>query len=255
MQSLDIQLSESDPDIAVVIGGDGTFSYFGRKLGLPMLLVGVPNNDILGSKSRLAEISLKNLSKTLTTISKGKYLVEKKRMLDLRYGSLPAVSILTDVYLERGIFSGCIRYSISISKKNTKLKDSQLHKPLFTDFVIGNGVIISTSFGSSGYYSYLDRLHDHTRKSIELFDDNKLGICHILPTFAVRRMGNKGKFKDLSSPRYTVSSSSTIDITITRKANIRLYGTTFHSRGIRVNWKNPIQVTSSSKIAKIIRLL
>ena len=54
-------------------------------------------------------------------------------------------------------------------------------KPIFTDFVIGNGVIISTSFGSSGYYSYLDRIGKPKKKPMELFDDNKLGICHILP--------------------------------------------------------------------------
>lgn len=156
LHSLNLQISETDPDIALVIGGDGTFSYYGRKLSIPMLFIGVPSDEILGSKSRLAEISLPVLPMALRKIMKGNYLVTEKRMLDITYGTSPVTSVLTDVYLERGLFAGCIRYSISISSnnKNTNKKN----KSEFIEYVIGNGVIISTSFGSSGYYSYLDRI-------------------------------------------------------------------------------------------------
>jgi NAD+ kinase len=217
-----------------------------------MLFIGVPNNEILGSKSRLAEIHLQDLPKALRRIAKGNYVVTEKRMLDVRYGTLPVISILTDVYLERGLFAGCIRYSISISSdKNTYKKN----KSTFTDYVIGNGVIISTSFGSSGYYSYLDRIKNPKQNSSELFDDNKLGICHILPTFAVRRIGDGANYKEIVPIRYTVpaSSSSTIEITVIREANIRLYGTTVHSKGVKITWNKPVTVTSSTKTAKIIR--
>ncbi|WP_415310910.1 hypothetical protein [Candidatus Nitrosocosmicus sp. FF01] len=73
LRSLDFKISESDPDIALIIGGDGTFSYYGRKLTIPMLFIGVPNNEILGSKSRLAEIHLQDLPKALRRIAKGNY--------------------------------------------------------------------------------------------------------------------------------------------------------------------------------------
>ncbi|WP_415310909.1 hypothetical protein [Candidatus Nitrosocosmicus sp. FF01] len=167
---------------------------------------------------------------------------------------MPVISILTDVYLERGLFAGCIRYSISISSdKNTYKKN----KSTFTDYVIGNGVIISTSFGSSGYYSYLDRIKNPKQNSSELFDDNKLGICHILPTFAVRRIGDGANYKEIVPIRYTVpaSSSSTIEITVIREANIRLYGTTIHSKGVKITWNKPVTVTSSTKTAKILHLV
>ena len=255
LQSLDLQISEIDPDIALVIGGDGTFSHYGRKLSIPMLFIGVPTDEILGSKSRLAETSLQNLTKTLRNIAKGNYVVSEKRMLDVRYGASPVISVLTDIYLERGLFAGCIRYSISITSKKIDKKNKNNSKPIFRDYVIGNGVIISTSFGSTGYYSYLDRIKNPKQKPSELFDDNKLGLCHILPTFATRLMSDGVNYKKIIPIRYTVPVSSTIDITVIREANIRLYGTTIHSKGVKISWNNPITVTSSSKTAKIIRLV
>lgn len=255
LQSLDLQISEIDPDIALVIGGDGTFSHYGRKLSIPMLFIGVPTDEILGSKSRLAETSLQNLTKTLRNIAKGNYVVSEKRMLDVRYGASPVISVLTDIYLERGLFAGCIRYSISITSKKIDKKNKKNSKPIFRDYVIGNGVIISTSFGSTGYYSYLDRIKNPKQKPSELFDDNKLGLCHILPTFATRLMSDGVNYKKIIPIRYTVPVSSTIDITVIREANIRLYGTTIHSKGVKISWNNPITVTSSSKTAKIIRLV
>jgi NAD+ kinase len=256
LHSLDLKISETDPDIALIIGGDGTFSYYGKNLSIPMLFIGVPTNEILGSKSRLAEIPLQNLPKTLRRIAKGNYAVTERRMLDVRYGTLTVKSVLTDVYLERGLFAGCIRYSISIisnmiDNKNTDNKS----KSTFTDYVIGNGVIISTSFGSSGYYSYLDRIKNPKQNPSELFDDDKLGVCHILPTFATRRLSDGTNYREIVPIRYTVPVSSTIEITAIREANIRLYGTTVHSKGVKVAWNKPVAVTSSTKTAKIIRLV
>lgn len=256
LDSLNLKISETDPDIALIIGGDGTFSYYGKKLSIPMLFIGVPTNEILGSKSRLAEISLQNLPKTLRRIAKGNYIVTERRMLDVMYGASTVKSVLTDVYLERGLFAGCIRYSISITSNKIDNKNTnEKSKLAFTDYVIGNGVIISTSFGSSGYYSYLDRIKDTKQNPSELFDDEKLGVCHILPTFAIRRLRDGTNYRETVPVRYTVPVSSTIEITAIREANIRLYGTTVHSKGIKIKWNKPVTVTTSTKTAKIIRLV
>jgi NAD kinase len=143
------------PDIAIVVGGDGTFSYYGRTLSIPMLFVGVNEKDILGSKARLAHIFFDDLAKSLVAIKEGRYIIDERRMFSLNYGTNGSKDILTDVYLERGIFSGCIRYAVSVYAID-KFKCSTNEK--FTDYAIGNGVIISTSFGSGGYYSYPDRI-------------------------------------------------------------------------------------------------
>ncbi|CAN5584849.1 hypothetical protein BH23THE1_BH23THE1_16980 [soil metagenome] len=255
LRSLNLQISETSPDMALVIGGDGTFTYYGRKLSIPMLFIGVPSNEILGSKSRLAKISLQNLPKSLRSIEKGNYAITKRKMLEVKYDKSPAVNVLTDIYLERGLFAGCIRYSISVVKKNKNMENGEPKRTVFTDYAIGNGVIISTSFGSGGYYSYIDRILNPNKKSYELFDDTKVGICHILPTFIARYKGNNVDHRQLlSSIRYVVPIDSIIDIVSVRDANTRLYGATIHSKGIEVKWNKSINITASAKTASIVHL-
>jgi NAD+ kinase len=254
--SLGLQISKSNPDIALVIGGDGTFSYYGRRLSVPMLFVGVPTSEILGSKSRLAKVSIHNLPEALQGLKKGNYVITERRMLEVIYEDYSSTSVLTDVYLERGIFAGCIRYSVTVTNNSNKTghRANSSSGYNFTDFVIGNGVIISTSFGSGGYYSYLDRIKRPKKRPITLFNDSRLGICHILPTFGARRLKDNKEYEETIPIRYTVPFDSIIEIKIIRETNSRLYGTTIHSKGIKISWNKPIIVTSSPKIAKIIHL-
>ena len=129
---------------------------------------------------------------------------------------------------------------------------------------MGNGVIISTSFGAHGYYSYLDsitqgRLNDNYKSNnSSQFSDNKLGVCHIIPTFLARKMnlGNKKERTVVrgSCIRYTVPNQSIIKISLTRNADVRLYGTTENSRGLAITSNVEILIGPSRRTAKIIRL-
>jgi NAD kinase len=165
VESTGVSYSNRDPDMAIVVGGDGTFGYYGKKVHIPMLFVGVNDNDVLGSKARLAELSFDDLHKALSEIKKGNYRLEKRTMFcvcikhknndNKKEGRIErATDILTDVYIERGIFSRCIRYALTMRKANPGYHT--LKK--FVEYAIGNGVIVSTSFGACGYYSYLDRI-------------------------------------------------------------------------------------------------
>lgn len=69
IQSTGVSYSTRDPDIAIVVGGDGTFGYYGRTLSIPMLFVGFNDPDVLGSKAKLAEILFHDLSKALSDIN------------------------------------------------------------------------------------------------------------------------------------------------------------------------------------------
>jgi NAD kinase len=146
-QSVHISYSEKDPDIAIVIGGDGTFGYYGRMLHVPMLFVGINDPNILGSKAKLASVSYDCLARALISIKSGRYFVDKRRMFSLNYGKEKSVDILTDVYLERGNFSHGIRYALSAF--STVGSNPERLSKKFTEYVIGNGVIISKSFGSA----------------------------------------------------------------------------------------------------------
>jgi NAD+ kinase len=253
--------SGTHPDIAIVVGGDGTFSYYGRTLSIPMLFVGVNEKDILGSKARLAHIFFDDLAKSLVAIKEGRYIIDERRMFSLNYGTRRYKDILTDVYLERGIFSGCIRYAVSVYAID-KFKCSTNKK--FTDYAIGNGVIISTSFGSGGYYSYPDRIklwnkNNNNRTIINKFSDNKIGICHILPTFLVwkverERNRNKQHQQIMSYIQYTMPFQSAIKIYLLRDANVRIYGTTADSRGDAIGLNNEITIRRLNRTAKIIQL-
>lgn len=261
---MNLSYSEKDPDIAVVVGGDGTFGYYGRTLRIPMLFVGVNDPDILGSKAKLAAVSFDELSKALMCIKLGRYFVDKRRMFSLTCGTKKLVDILTDVYLERGTYSHGIRYALSVISKN-KLKQSS--RQTFREYAIGNGVIISTSFGSGGYYSYpqrikLDRYNDNYTSIQKRFSDSKIGICHIIPTFLLR-LGNEGEGKKYNNNnnrrvsdqiQYTVPSESTIKINLIRDADVRLYGISDDSKGTAIGIKTEISISRSNRIAKIIQL-
>ena len=196
-----------------------------------MLLVGVNDKDIIGSKARLAEVLFEDLPKALDDINNGNYTLDKRRMFsvsikhennDNQNGIEGAIDILTDIYIERGIFSRCIRYALSVSIREANSEYQTLKK--FAEYAIGNGIIISTSFGARGYYSYLDRItagirnnnnksnnnksnnnksnnNKSNNNSIQTFPDNRLGICHIIPTFLVRKL-SLGKRKENKKKRH-----------------------------------------------------
>ncbi|MDQ3851257.1 MAG: hypothetical protein M3299_00310 [Thermoproteota archaeon] len=114
--------SPKEPDVAIVVGGDGTFGYYGRILAVPMLFVGVKESEILGSRARLAETMYDCLDKTLFAINAGRYRIAEKRMLSVNFGGQDS-HVLTDVYLERGEFAGCIRYLLQVKKEDSLFKE------------------------------------------------------------------------------------------------------------------------------------
>jgi NAD kinase len=247
IESAGASYSRKDPDVAIVVGGDGTFGYYGRTLSIPMLFVGVRDNSIAGSRAKLAELFYDNLTGAVHAIEDGRYSVEEKKMISVCLNG-HSVDVLTDVYLERGKFAGCLRY-VTMVKPSGRIKFIR-----FGDYAIGNGVIVSTSFGAGGYFSYPNRLLPYPQASIgpASFDDNRIGICHIIPTYLVRK--TNGTTRQNSLVRYTVPRQSIVEIKLLRDANARLYGTTIHSKGVAVRRGDIVTVTPSRRTAKIIRL-
>jgi NAD kinase len=235
------QYSSGSPDIGIVVGGDGTFGYYGRTLDLPLLFVGVKEPGMLGSRARLAEVTFDKLEDALQLIKAGKYSVAERRMLRVGLRG-KYTDVLTDIYLERGSFSGCMRYIVSIYRGGSlRLKE----------YAIGNGVIISTAFGSGGYYSYPNRLGSVNWNYKEEFSEGMIGVCHIIPTYLVREREGIRRLRNKLS--YTVPFHSLIRINLARDTDTRLYGTTDHSCGIRLRYEDTVTITGSDKKAKIIR--
>lgn len=248
IKSAGASYSQEDPDIALVVGGDGTFGYYGRTLSIPMLFVGVKEAGVIGSRARLAEIFYDDLVRALHDIEAGRHSVVEKKMFSARLNKRHSVDVLTDVYLERGKFAGCLRYATMV-KPSGRSKFSP-----FSDYAIGNGVIISTSFGAGGYFSYPARLQSGERGSMGPagFGDDRIGICHIIPTYLLRK--RKGITSQSNKIRYTVPLCSTVQIKLLRDANARLYGTATNSKGVPVRLGDTITVTPAKRTAKIIKL-
>jgi len=118
VESAGVSYSNRDPDMAIVVGGDGTFGYYGKKLNIPMLFVGVNDNDVLGSKARLAELLIDDLHKALSEIKKGNYRLEKRMMscVSIKHKNSDnknegrierATDILTDVWHFLTVYKVC----------------------------------------------------------------------------------------------------------------------------------------------------
>lgn len=126
-------------DMAIVLGGDGTILRAARMLNATEIpLVGVN----MGKKGFLAEIEPQNLIYFLEKLVAGKYQLENRMMLHthlLRKNEiLNSFVALNDVVISRGPFSRIIRLNTFINKD-------------FLQSFPGDGVIIATPTGSTGY--------------------------------------------------------------------------------------------------------
>lgn len=240
IQRAGVTYSRSNPDVAIVVGGDGTFGYYGRTLEVPLLFVGVHESGVLGSKAKLAEVMFDKLEGALRDIEGGRFAIEERRMIRVSLNE-KSTDVLTDVYVERGIFSGCLRYAVSVGTGK---------EGVFKEYAIGNGIIFSTAFGSRGYYSYPERLTTSLQRGAKIPED-RIGICHIMPVLLVRE---KNKRTARQNPRYTVPFQSRIQVRLVRDTNTRLYGTTMHSRGVAVKRGDTVVISGSERVARIIKM-
>ena len=119
--------------------------------------------DPVGSKASLAELFFDKLNYGIRKIEEGNYYIENRTLISVDYCGR-CEDVFTDVYLERGNFGGCLRYLVSLNTKKRKHNEFR-----FSDYAIGNGVIICTATGSSGYYSYPQRI---TSKATPYYKDS-----------------------------------------------------------------------------------
>ncbi len=237
-----VEYSQTKPSFGVVVGGDGLFSHQGRQLGIPLLFVGTKSRRPTDSKARLAEVYLTGLEAALREIKQGKFAVVKHRRLEvwISDGTFRG-EIFTDVSLEKGADSNCIRYTVDVRGKGVD----------FTDSAVSNGIVITTAAGSAGYYSYLDKLDRGDRLEPERYSvigEDHVGVCHIAPTYTSRSGTKRHPL------RYTVPWGSTFKITLMRDADAHLFGVTKSRKGLKITTDNVVEVGPSRNTTNVIRL-
>ena len=237
-----VDYSTNNPSFGVVVGGDGLFSYHGRQLGIPLLFVGTKSRRPMDSKARLAEVYLTGMEAALREVKAGRYTVVKHKRLEVSIsGGEFRGEIFTDVSLEKGADSNCIRYTVDVRGKGFE----------FTDSAVSNGIVITTAAGSTGYYSYLDKLAHGDRLEPEKFTvigKNEVGVCHIAPTYTSRDETGKHPL------RYTVPWGSRFRISLMRDADAHLFGVTRSRKGLRITTKDIVDVGPSKNTTNVIRL-
>jgi hypothetical protein len=227
-------------DLGIVVGGDGIFSMYGRTESLPLLFVGVRSRTGTGSKAYLAATYFDELPEALREIAAGRFTVKKhKRLKVLKNGRFMG-DVFTDVYLQRGADSNCIRYRLKVDARGLRIDES----------AIGDGVVVSTPAGATGYYSYPDKIRGDLFEVTghAIIAEDEIGICHIVPTFTERR-GTGGH-----PLRYTVPWGSRIELLITRPADARLYGVRPGRAGVRIKEGDRVTVIPSRDSTKVMLL-
>ncbi len=235
-----LDVSKGRADFGVVVGGDGRFSRYGRTEGIPLLFVGVKSNSAAGSKAYLARIAYEQLPRALKRIGKGDYSIDEHRRMAVLLNGKSIGEVFTDVYLQRGSDSTCIRYRVKVLGANSNIEE----------VAIGDGVVVSTSAGSTGYYSYPDRIRgDYLEPGgFASIEKDEVGICHVAPTYT-ERMGT-----DVHPLRYTVPWGSRISLSLFRKADARIYGTTDERAGIKFGLGDEVMVRPGRKTTRVISL-
>ncbi len=232
-----LELASKKADIGLVVGGDGVFGRFGSTESIPLLFVGVKSKSATGSRAFLAHAFVDELSGTLASLASGRYKIRQSKRLKVLKNGRSLGTTFTDVYLQRGDESNCIRYSVKVSDERN-----------FEDVAIGDGVVVTTAAGSTGYYSYPDKIRGegvHATGHTFLRDD-QIGICHIIPTYTAR-LGTK------EHPlRFAVPWGTKVEISLTRRADARLYGVGPDRGGVRVSTGDLVAVLPSAETTRIV---
>ncbi|HKT21455.1 MAG TPA: hypothetical protein VJR06_02355 [Nitrososphaerales archaeon] len=227
-------------DFGIVVGGDGKFSRYGRTEDVPLLFVGVRTKGITGSRAILARTTYDRLPRALAKIRSGNYTTEVHRRLGVVVNGKGVGEVFTDVYLQRGDESTCIRYRVEVTGPGLKISEA----------AIGDGVVVTTKAGATGYYSYIDRIKGDSMdpKAHADLEEGEVGICHVTPTFTER------EGTSMHPLRFRVPWGSRIDISLTRDADARLYGAVDSRAGVRIALNDRITVVPGKKVTRVISL-
>lgn len=156
----DIELVEESPDLIICFGGDGTLLYGERNYpGVPKVLL--RNSLICDSCAKIAKDEIPRL------IKEGKFDVVEHAKLQ---GNAPDGTVLTglnDVVIAHPHVNGTLRARVFVNRKQ------------YGDEVLGDGIVIATPVGSTGYYQSITRSNFQTGIAMAFNNSVKI-INHIV---------------------------------------------------------------------------
>lgn len=122
-----------NPHFILCYGGDGTVLFAEREFpSIPKLIIKTSR------KFRRYDYDLKHLRKILYKIKSGDYKINEEIKLKALYKKRKLVA-LNEIQAHNKLATRALRFSVSVGNKQFKN-------------LVGDGIIISTPFGSTGYY-------------------------------------------------------------------------------------------------------
>lgn len=134
-----IAIVQKKPDVMICYGGDGTLLY-GERMhpGIPKLLL--RNSQICPSCSQTVK------DEVLDLLQKKEYSIEQFIKLEAQVRRKHLLA-LNDIVVAHSKVNGTLRARVVISGKP------------YGDAILGDGIVVSTSIGSTGYYQSITRSH------------------------------------------------------------------------------------------------
>lgn len=121
--------------MAIVLGGDGTIlrgmGYF-KEFNTPLLGVNAGHLGFLASAEKTS------IKETITRIAEGDYYIDTTPVLNAEFPSEQVITAINDFSINRSMIGGILHFNLYIN--NTEVAH-----------MAGDGLIISTPFGSTAY--------------------------------------------------------------------------------------------------------
>ena len=130
----DIKYSRFSPNMIFCFGGDGTFLYAERKYpGIPKLLV---RSDSICN--RCNRYNVKSLKKIISKVENHEFKFVKEKKLKVLFNGKELFAV-NDIIIRNKYPNTGIRFFVNIPNKKY-------------DNLIGDGMVVSSPFGSTGYF-------------------------------------------------------------------------------------------------------
>ncbi|MGC8547677.1 MAG: NAD(+)/NADH kinase [Candidatus Micrarchaeia archaeon] len=222
---------KTNADLVIAIGGDGTLlracSKFFKK---PVLPIKAGSDFGLLFKHSISEANM-----LAEKVANSNYKLINEPLLKAHVGNMSFLSV-GDFYFQRGRENGAVRYNIRIryDKKAIGIK------------AVGDGFIISTPLGSTGYFSYLERLYGKPARPIR-----GIGFEHILPHYLEETVNGK---KSKPRLRRMLSKDFLLEARPTRDLDQCLYSSSFVNYCVRIRKNQRMLFELSDEHANIMEI-
>ena len=135
--SYGLEIDRKSPEFVFSYGGDGAILFSER------LYPGVPKVTVrCSSKCNRCEFDSDDIKSVVDKLKSGKYDIKKYMMIEADFNGKKILA-LNEIQVHNKLFTKAVRF-------NVYLDDELLYEN-----VIGDGVVISTPFGSTAYYTSL----------------------------------------------------------------------------------------------------